>query len=269
MTAALVALLLAWGVGGCETASQDLADFGKTIIPPSPGEAARMALDPHNPDRRREGTLLLSNSDFGGDEVYVRMYRDYVEHEQDPLVRAVAIRALARHGEPADATLIAAQLDQPNVQVRWEAAKGLQRLHLPSVVPLLLDTLRDPEEHTDVRVAAATALGQYAQDRSFQGLVAALDARELSVNIACERSLQTITGQDLGLDPRPWLNWYNGTADDPFADRRPFLYPTYSRTPSFLERLVFWSQPKHEDPGPPAGLEESAPSEPDPSSASE
>jgi hypothetical protein len=262
-------ILLAWGAGGCETITQDLNDFGKSIFPPSPSEAARMALDPHNADRRREGTLLLSNSSFGGEEVYVTLYRDYVANERDPLVRAVSVRALSRHGEASDATLIATALEDENVQVRWEAAKGLQRLHLPTTVPPLLNTLRDSEEHADVRVAAATALGQYPQDRTFQGLVAGLDARELSVNIACQRSLQTITGEDHGQDPRAWLNWYNETADDPFAGRRQFLYPTYSRTPSFFERLVFWSQPIHEEPGSPAGIEKDAVSEPDPPSGSE
>ena len=38
-------ILLAWGAGGCETITQDLNDFGKSIFPPSPSEAARMALE--------------------------------------------------------------------------------------------------------------------------------------------------------------------------------------------------------------------------------
>jgi HEAT repeat protein len=248
---ALVAAALATG---CETLGQDLNDLAKSLVPPSPAEAARMALDPHDPDRRREGTLLLGNSDFGGAEPYLRMYRDYIQTEGDPLVKAVAVRALARHGSPEDAELIAAQLEHPNVQVRWEAAKGLQRLHNPRVVPELLAVLRRVDEHADVRTDAALALGQYPEDRVFQGLVAALDARELALNVAAERSLSTITGESHGLDPRAWLNWYNAKDDNAFAGRQEYLYPTYRRKESWYEKLAFWSPKNFEQPAPPAGL---------------
>ena len=182
------------------------------------------------------------------------MYRDYVENETNPLVKAVAIRALGRHGTPEDAKLIAARLDEESVQVRWEAVKALQRLHQPAVVPSLLDVLRRAGEHSDVRVDAAVALGQYPQDRVFQGLVAALDARELAVNVAAERSLRMLTGQELGSDPRTWLNWYNAHADDPFEAGLEYLYPTYRRKESFFEKLAFWSRRNFEQPAPPIGL---------------
>jgi hypothetical protein len=241
-------------VGGCDTISQDFNDFAQSIAPPSPSEAARMMLSPDDPDARRRGTLLIANSDFGSVDVYVRAYRDYVENERNPLVKAAAIRALAKHGEPSDASLIAEHLDHENVQVRWEAAKGLQRLHNPVVVPDLLAVLRSPSEETDVRVAAATALGQYPEDRVFQGLVAALDARALAVNDAARNALRVLTGQEYDLDPRAWLSWYNDRDGDPFAAGKDYLYPTFQRKDTLLETLAFWSSRVEEQPAPPTGL---------------
>ena len=253
-TTALSLIAAAVAGTGCETIGQDLGDLAKGIFAPTPAEAARMAVDPHDPDRRREGTLMLANASFGGAPAYLTMYRDYVQNDRDPLVKAVAIRALARHGSAEDAALIAPRLRHENVQVRWEAAKGLQRLHDPGVVPDLLRTVGTVEEHSSVRVAAATALGQYAEDRVFQGLVGALDARELSVNVVAEDALRILTGRSFGLDPRPWLNWYNGAADTAFDGRLEYLYPTYQREETLLEKLAFWTSRHDEEPAPPAGL---------------
>jgi hypothetical protein len=241
-------------VGGCDTISQDFNDLTRSLFPPSPSQAAQWALDPHDPDHRREGTLLLANAPFGGNPPYMKMYRDYVANEPNPLVKAVAIRALAKHGTPEDAELIAPHLEDANKQVRWEAAKALQRLHNPAVVPLLLDTLSDEAEDQDVRVAAAIALGQYPEDRVFQVLVEALDARELAVNDAARRSLATLTGESFGLDPRAWLVWYDEHPDDAFAGRVEYLFPTYHRRDNLLETLAFWTDRVEEQPAPPAGL---------------
>lgn len=251
--ALLAALILLAGSSGCDTISEDMGDAFRVFSMPSPREASEMALDQHDADARRRGTLLLANAPFGGNPPYLRMYRNHVELDPDPLVQAAAIRSLARWGDPADAPLIASKLDHPNVQVRWEAAKGLQRLHEPAVVPRLLDTLDDSDENLDVRVAAATALGQYPQDRVVQGLIAALDARPLAVNLAARDSLRTLTGQTLELEPREWLAWYNET-DAPFAEQEDFLYPTYQRDQTWLEHLAFWYEPVQEQPSLPAGL---------------
>ncbi len=253
-----VGLLAPAGVVGCETMRQDFSDFGEGLMPVSPEQASAWMVDPTDPDNRRRGTVLISNSAFGGQDVYVSWYRDSVLQERDPLVKAVAISALGRHGVPDDALRIAVSLaDDERFQVRWEAAKALQRLHNPAVVPVLLATLRNDEEESDIRVSAANALGQYPQDRVFQALVAALDSPHLSINEASRQSLRTLTGTDHGLEPEPWLRWYNGVKD-PFADQQEYLYPTYHRRETFLEKLAFWSSRTYEQPAPPAGLESSA-----------
>lgn len=242
-----------WAAAGCDTIGQDLSAFTEEFMPPTPTEAARLMIDPNDPDNRRRGVLMISNSPFGGGEPYLEIYRDMAIYERDPLAKAAALAALGRHGNPNDAIIIAASLDNENPQVKWASAQALQRIHNAAVVADLLDVLRRDEEQTDTRIAAAVAVGQYAQDRVFQGLVGALDDRELALNLAAVTSLQTLTGEDFGLDGRAWLAWYNN-APEPFAGQREYLYPTYQRDATWLERLAFWSSTTFEQPAPPAGL---------------
>jgi hypothetical protein len=241
---------------GCETIGQDLGDVASAFNSVKPSEAAKMMMDPYDIDNRRLGTLLISNSTFGGVDVYVKAYRDMVLNENDPIVKAVAIRALGRHGQPEDATRILPNLFHESVQVRWEAAKALQRLHNPAAANDLLRVVRNENEQSDVRVAAAFALGQYPEDRVFQGLIGALDVRELAVNRAAEQSLHTLTGESLGLNSSIWLAWYNqrGGATGAFAQKGDYLYPTYRRDETVLEYLAFWTTRNFEEPAPPAGL---------------
>ena len=243
-------------LGGCASVGADIEDSFGGLFPPSPTQAVLWTTDT-DPDLRRRGVLLLGNAVFGGEEPYVRLYRDYAANERNPLVKAAAIRALARHGEVADARLIAAQLADASRQVRWEAARGLQRLHDPAVVPDLLDRVRDPDEDVQVRVAAITALGQYGSDRVFQGLVSALEAPQLAVNRAAVDTLAQLTGEDFGIDPQAWLAWYQEArpGGDALAGASEFTYPTYDRPPTWLEQIAFWNPPVREFPGPPLGLE--------------
>jgi hypothetical protein len=254
-TAALLAptLLLGALVGGCDTFGSDFNAFVQTFNPPSPAEAAEWALDPYDAENRRRGTTLIQNAPWGGSEVYLRMYRDRVENETDPQVLAISLRGLGRWGTPADATLIATRLTDRSTQVRWEAAKALQRLHNPAVIEALARTLVNEEENVDVRTAAAIALGQYATDRSFQALALALDSRELAVDEAAMGSLEVLTDQRFGPDRAVWLGWYSESAS-PFSLQQPFNYPVYLRKLGILDYLAFWDLPQFETSGPPAGL---------------
>lgn len=248
----LLAAAMFWPAAGCTTASQDIDEFISSFVPPSPSQAARDMLNPDDADRRRRGLVLISTSYFGGEEAYVRTYRNYAQSDQDPTVRAAAVEALGRHGEPDDATIIADQLGHENVQVRWAAARALQRLHNPAVIGQVGRRLRDEEEHVDVRIAAAIALGQYRSSLAFESLVAALETRHLAVNLMAKRSLQIMTGQDIGMNSDAWIDWER-SVDDPFAQGRAYLYPTYSRDETLLEKFAFWSTPEFEKPAPPRG----------------
>ena len=75
------------------------------------------------------------------------------------------------------------------------------------------------------------------------------------INLAAEKSLIDLTGQDFGIDPPAWLAWYNniGTAQA-FAGQKEYLYPTYSRDDLWWETMMFWTTRNWETPSQPAGL---------------
>lgn len=254
--AAIAGLAAAIALGGCDSFNEEMSGLTTPFKQVSPAEGARMAVDPTDADKRREGILLLSNAPFGGVEVYVEFYRDAVKNEREPIVKSAAIQALGRHGDPADALLIAPLLADDNQQVRWAAALALQRLHNPAVTPELLRALANEFESQDVRIAAATALGQYPEDRVFQGLVGALNARELAVNEAADQSLRILTNYDFQLDAGEWLEWYALAVktNSAFAEQQQFLYPVYQRKLSWWEKIAFWKPTVWEKPGLPAGL---------------
>lgn len=240
-------------MAGCDTISSDFQAFTETFNPPTPLEAATWAVDTNDAENQRRGIALLASAPWGGAETYKKLYRMYVEENSDPLVKAFAIRALGRHGDASDAALVAKQLDSEFHIVRLESAMALQRLHDPTVADILWKRLVLAGEESDIRTEIAIALGQYPTDPVFQALVAALDQRELAVNLAALDSLQTLTGQDLGLDRPAWLAWRTSTTT-PFRQDEPFLYPTFRRKKDWTDYLVFWAPLTFEDPGLPQGV---------------
>ena len=225
------------------------------FAPPSPVEAVEMATNQFDPDARQKGVLLLSNAYFGGERVYVEMYRLAAEDE-DAAVRSAGLRALGVHGEPEDGAVAAELLESdPDRLVRWEAARTLQRLHAPDTVTALVDATQNAnEDEPEVRAAAAIALGQHARRPVLDALVAALDDRDLAVNMGARRSLRMLTGQRFGDEPAEWLAWIEATPD-PFAEQRPYRYPVFERDERWWEWLNPFSQVPNEVKAPPVGLD--------------
>jgi hypothetical protein len=252
----------ACALAGCDQMSSDFGDASNALVPPSPAEAGRWAVDDSDPENQRRGVLLLGNSSFGGDTVYVNLYRLYIEENTDPVVKATAIQALARHAGADDAQLIAKQLDSKVEQIRIAAAKALQRVHDPRVADTIWKKMINEEEPAAVRVELAIALGQYPSRDVFEALCSALDDRELAVNLAAANSLRLLTGADFGLEPALWRSWADATASPLRADV-PYYYPTFERQLGFGDYLMFWAIPTFEEPGVPSGLREPAAPAPD------
>jgi hypothetical protein len=246
----------------CSCVTDDFNDLARGFAPLTPTDAALMASDQHSPDERREGITLLANSPFGGAPPYVKMYRDYVSQDSDALVRAAAIKALARYAEISDAEIIVRWLnktDSSSVQVRREAALALQRIHNPVVVGALLHSLSDENEEPTVRTFSAIALGQYPEDRVLIGLISSLEANELTLNLAAAESLHILTGHVFGMDRLAWFGWYIVERDsgrDPFEAMTVFEYPTFRYATRWYDRFIFWEQRNEERPNVPVGLDD-------------
>lgn len=251
-------------LSACDTAANrrasDSGSIFAMIAPPTPAEAARWAVDPYDANKRMAGLNLLANAPFGGDDVYVKVYRMALgappadKPDEDLGVRAVAARALALHGQPSDVPLVLPLMSSTDRRVRAEAARTLQRLHNPVAVPALLDATRlTKEDDVDVRAEACAALGQYAEQRVLQALIGALSDDSLVVNRAASKSLSTLTGQDFGDEPRDWLKWLD-TTRTPFAQRREYIYPYFERDKFWYEWIPLIPQPPNEQPGSPVGM---------------
>ncbi|MGP1310684.1 MAG: HEAT repeat domain-containing protein [Phycisphaerales bacterium] len=219
--------------------------------PPSPEQAVAWAVDPYDADKRYRGLLLIANAPFGGDTLYLRMYEE-ASSDGDPGVRAMAVRALGRHGGPEHAPIFLRTFADQDDLVRWETARALQRIYAPEAVPALIDHVGEQEPDPLVREASAIALGQYAESRVAQALFSALNDRKLSVNVAANRSLQILTGEALPPDAADWVRWYTQTAE-PFANRGVYEYPVFHRDVEWWEHITPWSQVPNEVAGRPAG----------------
>jgi len=171
----------------------------------------------------------------------------------DSGVRAMAVRALGRHGSPEHAPILLGAFADADDLVRWETARALQRIYAPEAVGALVDHL-DPrtEPSAVVREASAIALGQYPEPRVAQALFGALNDRQLAVNVAANRSLQIITGEDFPPDAADWVRWYNAEPE-PFANRGVYEYPVFQRDAVWWEYLAPWSEVPNEIAGRPAG----------------
>jgi len=257
-------LVAALALGGCElnmrpgaeTLTEALVPVGSTPI-----EQAVMATNKYDANDRYLGTIGLANQNFAGAPVYVQLFETNAA-DKDPMVRGAAIRGLANHGEPRHVAMIAAGLKDSNILVRVEAARGLQRMHDTSAIGPLIDALREPDLRTpdirseaepEVRTEAACALGQYPENRVLRALIEALDDSDLAVNRAAQRSLRTLTGQDLGLDRVSWQQWEDG-AKDPFAGQSLYMYPAYSRKQRLYEYIPLVPRPPNEKAAPPTGM---------------
>jgi hypothetical protein len=243
---------------GCEWIDEARAKGGtgdsvlEFFQPPTPQQAVAWATDPYDADKRYRGLLLISNAPFGGDSLYIRMY-EQASTDGDPGVRAMAVRALGRHGSPEHVPIILRSFADADDLVRWESARSLQRIYAPEAIGPLLERLdRENESSVLVREASAIALGQYAEPRVAQALFGALNDRNLSVNVAANRSLQIITGESLPPDAARWIRWYNETSE-PFANRGRYEYPVFERDAEWWEYLAPWSEVPNEVAGRPAG----------------
>lgn len=169
-----------------------------------------------NPDLRRIGINGLVDDEGGRTPTYTALYRQMAANDPDYLVRAQALRALnvCRDSESAD--LFVKALQDPNVPVRLEGAKGLNRVPAPDAARPLLGLLNKPDENRDVRIAAAEALKHYKSLEVARSLVGLLGGRDFGLAFQSRKTLKRLTGRDLLYDEAAWLAYLTGP-EKPFG----------------------------------------------------
>jgi hypothetical protein len=224
------------------------------FAPPTPEEALKMATDEFDANKRFEGLSYIAGATYASEPQYLQLFQDRLQ-DRDPGVRSLAARALGSYGSTTDALVIAELMTKDtDVNVRIAAARSLQRLHNPEVIPQLFTALdATKESEPRVRVEAASALGQYRETRVVERLIAAMADENLPVNIRVRDSLRTLTGADFGTSQADWQAWYR-SSDAPLASAAGYTYPHFSRGQRWFEYIPFIPQPPNEPTGIPAGL---------------
>src|SRR4051812_23588210 len=124
----------------------------------NPAYWARQMEDTASPDNRSKGINQLVENNFAKRPPYTTRYRQIATSDPDPLVRAVAVRALNRARDAGATDVYVTALNDSSELVRLEGAKALANLPDPSAVPGLLKLVNKLDESRDVRIAAAEAL---------------------------------------------------------------------------------------------------------------
>jgi HEAT repeats len=241
------------GCTGANSGGDIFADMIEPLLPPKPSDVARQAFNVYDADLRRRAVAQLSSSYFGHEEPYVRMYRLLID-DQDPTVRAACAHALGLHGTTQDAPTLIALLNDDTGFVRWEAAKALQKIHHQDAVGPLMRAMADDEDN-DVRMAAAAALGQYPSKPVFNALVGSLTDHNFGVVQTATVSLSLLTGQDLGTDGGPWLDFASKNPGNLFTAKRQYTYTPYQKPPGKFSKIKFWNKPEVVRPQQPVGIE--------------
>lgn len=188
-----------------------LQDIVEELFGPAPRQQVRMAFDPDDPDRRREGVVQLSENDWGLQEPYLEGYATLLRNDEDAGVRAAAVRALAKAGPAAKpyAPEIIDALDDPAELVRWDAALALGDVVVPeAVAPLRALAVND--ESSDVRAAAARSLRSYCEPSAIRTLVRCLYDESFDVRYVARNSLIHLTGRNKGYRPEDWASVVEG-----------------------------------------------------------
>ncbi len=238
-------LLLVSAAAGCSNPGRKitLRQIVAKVRGPSTQSLAEMLLS-DDPDVRRSGVEQLSSKDSRCREPFLKAYAALAD-DPAPTVRAAALRALGKGGDPKYLPKLTAALSDPVPAVRSAAAGALDVLIGDAAVgPLSRSSRSDPSP--DVRMAAAKALRHYRRPEVLETLLGCLSDREFAVRFRAGESLRELTGQDGGTDEREWREILTGR-DDPFAPPPAPEQPWWRRI-----RKLRWGKSQQQPAGQPS-----------------
>jgi HEAT repeat protein len=235
---ALLSVLLLAGCGDQTPKIETKLDEGfKKLFAPrkTPQQYMLVAVSSEDPDARRDAVAQISASKLYDREWAIKGFVAIALLESEPQTRCVAIRALARTGDPR-ATETALKIinyrDYPPEEVwpplglvRWDATAALADLSAGGKIPAdyteqvyqtLLDRLRNDDER-HARIAAARGLACYPREETVQALIEGLRNEDFAVAHQCEESLVKLTGHTHDANVLAWEDWLAANRDSLFA----------------------------------------------------
>jgi len=177
----------------------------------TPGRAARMMRDKQSADNRRMGINDLMRFDYAIKSRYTAAaFEAMARTDEDPTVRAAALRACNRCRDRAATPVFIKALADKSEWVRLEGAKGLANVPDAEAATPLMRAATNPEESPDVRIAAADALKYYRTPEVARSLCTMLGDSDFGVAWQARRSLVYLTGRNFGYDQGAWLGYFAG-----------------------------------------------------------
>jgi len=161
-------------------------------------------------DLRREGVEELGKGVPASWKVTPKMLSIMAQGDPDELVRATALRVLAKIDQQEEylPKVMESSIKDRSGLVRLESAKILATHNDDNSLSNLIDML-NKDADTQVKIAAADGLGNYQDQRAIRSLIAALDSKEFALCFRARQSLTALTGKDLGYNSQAWLDWLN------------------------------------------------------------
>jgi len=142
-------------------------------------------------------------------EVAGRLAKEFAE-EPDPLIRAEIVRALAAYSGPGTAETLRRALEDPSAEVRIAACASWGergRAGDRDAVSQLSRVIASDTE-TDVRLAAARALGRTGNAAAVAGLGVALDDQDPALQRRAVLALREVSGRrDLEYNVQKWRDY--------------------------------------------------------------
>ncbi|MHC4561646.1 MAG: HEAT repeat domain-containing protein [Planctomycetota bacterium] len=204
MNRLVVIILLAAGIVsavGCNTSQGAKKKF--RFFPPSKDELLTDAVNPDDPDTRREAITELSQSSAVNEQAVQDLFDLILRSDSNSFVRAAAATALGRAQNPQFVPTLANAMADPAMVVRWDAARSLDRVIGEAAIrPLMTAASDDPS--LDVRVASVRSLRNYHEPAVVRRLVVLMDDPELPIRREAHNALKDVFGVDLGPGAEDW-----------------------------------------------------------------
>ncbi|MEX2142683.1 MAG: HEAT repeat domain-containing protein [Pirellulales bacterium] len=145
-----------------------------------------------------------------------------LRHESDPMVRLEVVRTLAAFPSDQSRMIIAAALQDPDVDVRVTACQALGKLGGADSSRRLGQALAS-DTSVDVRIAATKALGEMHDPQAVPLLAVALEDPDPALQFSGVEAMRLATGKDLGNDVNRWRQFARNpdpnAAEERLADK--------------------------------------------------
>ncbi|NLF06455.1 MAG: hypothetical protein GX594_00530 [Pirellulaceae bacterium] len=134
--------------------------------------------------------------------------------EQDPLIRAEIIGALASFPGPTADAILKTGLSDADPQVRIAACEYWGKRNGEQSVELLSQSLHGDID-VDVRLAAAKALGETRNQAAIDSLAAALEDSNPAIQYRAAIALEQVTGKNFDRNVHRWRQYVKGEVPSP------------------------------------------------------